>query len=109
MLLVLLVGSVALQAWAWQSLRRRVIGREMTRLGASVRYGGWAIAPLLLFIGSFLGFVGVEELSGSAIIPEPMGRVVLPMSALLLGIAGLGWVAFSTSCALIGQPPEARK
>ncbi|MGH9462259.1 MAG: hypothetical protein ACRD1X_13635 [Vicinamibacteria bacterium] len=81
----------------------------MTRLGASVRYGVWAVAPLLLFIGSFLGLVGVEELSGSAIIPEPMGRVVLPMSALLLGIAGLGWASFSISCAVIGRRQRAGK
>lgn len=60
MLLVLLVGSLALQAWAWWSLRRRVLCGEMTRLGASVRYGGWAVAPLVLFIGFFLGLVGVE-------------------------------------------------
>jgi hypothetical protein len=109
MLLLFLVGSIVLQAWAWWRLRKRVLGGEMTRLTATARYAGWAAAPFLLFVGILSGLVGVEELSGSAIIPEPMGRVALAMSALLLGIAGLGWAAFSISCALIGRPPEARK
>jgi hypothetical protein len=103
MLLVLLVGSVALQAWAWRRLRSRVAASEVTRLGASVRYAGWALAPLLLFVALFFGFVGLEELSGKAIISELMGRAALPVATLLLGIAGLGWVCFSISCALIGR------
>lgn len=108
MLLTLLAIAVVLQAWAWRRLWRRVTGGEMTRLSASLRYAGWAAAPLLFFVGFFLSLVGIEELSGSAIIPGPMARVALAMSALLLGIAGLGWASFSISCALIGRPAAAR-
>lgn len=108
MLFVLLVGSVALQAWAWRRLRRRVATGEFTRFGGSIRYGGWALVPLLLFVGVFFGLVGLEELSGGAIISEPMGRATLPMAILLLGIAGLGGVCFSISCALIGGVPAGK-
>lgn len=101
MLLVLLVGSVALQVWAWQRLRRRFISGGVTRLGGSVRYAGWALAPLLSFVGCFFGLVGLEELSGAAIIPEPLGRVALLTATLLLAIAGVGWLCFSILCALI--------
>lgn len=108
MLLVLLVGSVALQAWAWPRLQRRVVAGEVTRLGGSVRYGGWAVAPVLLFVGLFFGSVGLEELSGAAIISEPMARATLPIATLLLGIAGLGWVSFSIVCALVGGAAGAK-
>jgi hypothetical protein len=105
MLLVLLLGSVALQIRAWQTLRRRVVSGELTRLGGLVRYGAWAVAPGLLFVAAFLGLVGLEELSGAAIIPEPLGRAALPAAALLLGVAGLGWLCFSIQCARMRRAP----
>ena len=105
MLLTLLVIAVLLQGWAWQRLRKRLLRSEMTRLGASFRYGGWAALPFLLLVGAFLGMVGIEELTGSAIIPEPMARVAVAMSLLMLGIAVLGWASFSIYCALIGRGP----
>jgi hypothetical protein len=105
MLPVLLAGSVALQAWAWRRLRRRVVAREVTRIAASVRYGGWAVAPLLLFVGFFFGLAGLEELFDSAIIPELLGRAALPIAMLLLGVAALGWLCFSVFCAFSRRIP----
>ena len=86
MLFVLLPGSVALQVWAWRSLRKRVMAGANTKTGAVLRYGGWALVPLALFLGIYLGAVGFEELSGAAIIPESLGRTALPVAALLLGV-----------------------
>jgi hypothetical protein len=53
MLLTLLVVALLFQALAWRRLSRRLHHGEMTRLGASARYGGWAAAPFLLFVGVF--------------------------------------------------------
>jgi len=108
MLLFLLAGSVALQAWAWQRLRRRVVSGGISRLGGSVRFGAWALAPLLAFVGFFLGLVGLEELSGAALIPEPVGRAALPIAALLLAIAGIGWLCFSIACVFARPVPGAK-
>jgi len=108
MLLVLLVGSIALQIWAWRRLRGRVVAGDVTRFGGVVRYGGWAFAPLLLYVGFFFGLVGLEELSGAAIIPEPVGRATLPVAALLLGVALLGSLSFSILCALFWRVPRVK-
>ena len=108
MLLVLLLGSIGLQAWAWRSLQRRVISGTVSKSGALLRYGGWALVPLVLFMGLFLGAIGAEELSGAAIIPEPLGRAALPVAALLLGVAGLGWLSFLILCALVWRAPRAK-
>ena len=69
----------------------------VTKPAALLRYGAWALVPLLLFTGLFLGAIGAEELSGAAIIPELLGRAALPFAALLLGVAGLGWAQLLTS------------
>jgi hypothetical protein len=108
MLLGLLLGSIALQVWAWRSLQRRVMSGTVTKPTALLRYGGWALLPLLLFAGLFLGAIGAEELSGVAIIPEPLARIALPVAALLLGIAGLGWLTFSILCALVWRVAGAK-
>lgn len=80
----------------------------ITRPGALLRYGGWALVPLSLFMGLCLGAVGAEELTGAAIIPESLGRAALPAAALLLGVAALGWLSFLISCALVWRVPRAK-
>jgi len=37
----------------------------------------WAFLPLLLFVGSFLAAVGVEEWLGLAVVPESAARTSL--------------------------------
>jgi hypothetical protein len=94
--------------WAWRSLQRRVISGAVAKPAALLRYAGWALLPLLVFVGLFLSAIGAEELSGAAIIPEPLARVALLVAALLLGIAGLGWLTFSILCALVWRVPGAK-
>jgi hypothetical protein len=105
MFLAILAGSLVLQAWAWRHLRRRIASGDITRLGGSVRYGVWAAAPFFFCVGVFLGAVGIEEWSGGAIIPESLGRAALPIGALLLGLAFIGWISFTISSALIRRRP----
>ena len=108
MLLILLVASVALQIWAWRRLQKRVVSGAVTKLVALLQYAAWALTPLLLFIGLFLGAVGAEELTGAAIIPEPLARATLLIAAGLLGFAALGWVSFLVLCGLVWRVPGAK-
>jgi hypothetical protein len=107
MILVLLSAAVALQAWAWRRLRQRVTSGAMTKLAALLQYGAWALTPLVFFIGLFLAAVGAEELTGAAIIAEPLGRAVLLVTAVLLGVAAIGWVSFLVLCGLVWRVPGA--
>jgi hypothetical protein len=95
MFLLFLLGCVALQTWAWVSLHRRVLSGSLTKLGAIVRYTGWALVPLVLLAALFFGAVGLEELTGTAVIPELLGRAVLPASGVFLVLACLGICSFS--------------
>jgi hypothetical protein len=108
MFLLLLVGSVALQAWAWLNLRRRVHTGSITKLGAVVRYSAWALAPLVAFVVLFLGVIGLEEVTSAAILPEPLGRATPPAAAVLLCLAGLGILSFGILVA-IAMPREHSK
>jgi len=101
MFLLLLLGCVAMQAWAWVSLRRRIVSGSLTRLGAIVRYTGWAVAPLVLLAALFFGAVGLEEVTGAAVLPELIGRAALPAAAVLLGLAGLGAFCFCVQVAFV--------
>jgi hypothetical protein len=109
MLLVALVVSVAAQTWGWRRLWRRVQTGRLTRRSASLRFGIWALAPLLMFIAFMLGAVGLEEWSGASLLSEGVGRATLPVAAALLGIAAIGWIAFATRCALSRPGPKTER
>ena len=101
MLLLLLVGCIALQAWAWRSLRSRIRSGNLTKLAAVVRYSAWALAPLVALATLFFGVIGLEEVTGAAVLPEPIGRATLPAAAVLLCLAGLGVLSFGIQVALL--------
>ena len=108
MLLIPLVASVAIQVWAWRRLQERVMSGAITKLAALLQYGAWAATPLIVFTGLFFAAVGAEELTSAAIIPELLGRAVLPLAAFLLGIAALGWVGFLILCGVVWRVPSAK-
>ena len=109
MFLVILAGVLALQGWTWQRLSGRITAGELTRLQGTVRYGLWALVPLVLYVALFFGAVGLEEWLGVAVISEPMGRATLLIAAVLLGVAGLGSACFGVRCVFIKRapPPDA--
>ena len=108
MLVVLLVGSLALQIWTWKRLVARVSFGHVSRLQAVARYGCWAFAPLLLVVAIFFTAVGLEEWLGVALLSEPMGRATPLVAIFLLATALIGWAAFALRCTLISQVPTAR-
>lgn len=108
MFLLLLLGCVALQAWAWRSLRRRLRSGSLTKLGAVVRYSAWALAPLVALAALFFGVIGLEEVTGAALLPEPLGRATLPAAAVLLCLAGLGILSFGIQVAVVKSRAHAK-
>lgn len=108
MILILLVGTITLHLWAWRRLQSRIKSGAMSKVAALLQYGAWALAPPILFVALSLSAVGVEELTGAAIISEPLGRAALLISAVLLGIAGVGWVSFAIVCGVVWRPPGAK-
>jgi hypothetical protein len=73
-----------------------------------MRYSAWALAPLVLLAGLFFGVIGLEEVSGAAVLPEPLGRATLPAAAVLLGLAGLGMLSFSVQVAFVKPGARAK-
>ena len=97
MILIYLIGSVVMQAWAWRSLIARLQGGTITRLQSVSRFAGWAFLPVLLFVGGFAAMVGIEEWLQVALIEERAALLAFPV----LGVAVLGTVAFTVRCALL--------
>ena len=101
MVLILLAAVLALQGWTWHRLLGRVASGQLTKLQGTLRYGLWALVPLLLFGASFFGAVGLEEWLGMALLSESLSRATLLIAALLLGAAGLGSACFAVRCAFV--------
>jgi len=108
MFLLLVLGCIALQAWAWVSLRGRILSGSLTRLGAIARYTAWALAPLVLLAALFSGVVALEEVTGAAVLPDLLGRAALPAAAVLLGLAGLGVFSFSLQTVFVTPGARAK-
>lgn len=109
MLLVLLVGSLALQVWAWRTISKRIEWGGMTKLQGAARYAFWAFLPLLVFVGIFFGAVGVEEWLGVALISEPVARGTPLVALLLFTLSGLGWLGFAVRSAFLHKPRAPRE
>ena len=101
MVLVLLAAVLALQAWTWHRLSGRIASGQLTKLQGTVRYGLWALVPLLVFVFFFFAAVGLEEWLGVALVSESLGRATLLIAAFLLSAAALGSACFGIRCAFI--------
>lgn len=94
---VFLIVSVGLQVWAWRSLIPRVRAGALTRMAGATRYASWAFLPLMLFVGTYLAMVGVEEWLHVALLEERTALLALPM----LGLSTLGSAGFAVRCAFL--------
>ena len=67
---------------------RRVRSGRISKLKAIALYGLAALAPTALYVAFFFSLVGLEELTGAALIPEEMGRSFL----FVVGFGLLVWL-----------------
>lgn len=73
---------------AGRVLLRRIRSAASTRLRSIGLYALVVLTPPALYLGAFFVFVGIEELTGSALIPEEIGRSLL----LVVGFGLLVWL-----------------
>lgn len=102
MFLVFLIGSVALQAWAWRRLITHLQRGSLTKLRSAAQYAAWAFLPLLCFVAVFFAMVGLEEWLRVPLIEERTALLALPV----LGLSTLGTLGFLVRCAFVerGSP-----
>ncbi len=73
---------------AGRALLRRTRAGAISRLKGVGLYALRVLSPTLLYLGVFFAMVGIEELTGSAIIPEEIGRSLL----IVVGFGLLVWL-----------------
>lgn len=84
-------------------LLRRVKHKVLSRARAFAYYLGWVSSPIALFILLFLGAVGVEEVTGIALVTEGLGRGLLILLALGLAVWLLASMVFATVLLVVGR------
>jgi hypothetical protein len=87
MLVVPVIGFIA--------LRRRVKRQLLTTRRAFMHYAGLVISPVAMYLIFFLGLVGLEEVSKTAIVSEGLARS-LPL------LSGLGLLVWLQSMIVFG-------
>lgn len=94
-ILVYEVLMLLVPSYGFIAFRRRVKNRALTKGRAFGYYAGLVISPVAIYAIFFLGLVGVEEVTETAIITEGMAR-----SGLIL--TGFGLVVWLVSLIIFG-------
>ena len=68
---------LSLPVYGFIVLRRRVKHNALAKVRAFLYYTGLSISPVVIYILFFLGLVGLEEVTGTAILTEGLARSVL--------------------------------
>lgn len=74
---------------AGRTLLRRTRAGVISRLKGIGLYALTVLSPTLLYLGVFFAMVGIEELTGKAVIPEEIGRSLL----VVVGFGLLVWLS----------------
>lgn len=107
MLLVAALAISGVTQWrSWRRLRGALAACELRPFGATWRYLLLAVTPAVSWGALVLLAVATEELVHRPLIPEPMGRVALPLAVLLLALAGAGSMMFAVYAVFhVRRPP----
>ena len=82
----------------------RVRAGRTSKLKAFVLGGLAALAPTALYVAFFFALVGIEELTGAALIPEEAGRSFL----IVVGLGLAVWLLALVPCAVLIVRARAR-
>jgi hypothetical protein len=94
---VFLLAILIVPVVAGRVLLRRTRNGTISGLMGFLLFALVVLSPSLLYLGVFFAMVGIEELTGAAIIPEEVGRSLL----LVLGFGLLVWLLASVIYAIV--------
>ncbi|MEW5974860.1 MAG: hypothetical protein AB1898_03525 [Acidobacteriota bacterium] len=93
--LLALAASIAVPLIAFWRLRRRVRLGLLSKSRAIALFWLLAFLPPIAFVGGFFSLVGLEELTGMAIISEGLGRSFFLVVGFLIAMAVLWSLIFT--------------
>ena len=96
MLIAWLVAILVVPVVAWHVLLPRMRAGTISPLRGFGLYALASLSPTMLYLGFFFALVGIEELTGAALIPEGVGRSLL----LVLAFGLFGWLCAALSFAI---------
>jgi hypothetical protein len=102
LLQLVLFGTLGLAVWAFVVRLRGLRAGRLSRGRAIFGYLGWTISPALAFVAVFFALVGIEEVTGAALIGEGLGRSFLLVVGLSLSLVLVGGTAFAVTAWLAG-------
>lgn len=97
---LLLALALGLPPFAFVRELRRLRRGERAPRAAMLAVFGLSLAPLALYAAAVLALVGLEEVTGRALVGEGMARTLLPLAAIGLGEALLVTGVFAVTVAL---------
>lgn len=90
-----LILFVGVPIYAFVRYHRKARAGLLSKGAAIGRFAFVALLPTIAYLGLFFAMVGLEEVSGAALIPEEMGRGLF----LWLGFGLAAWLAGLTTFA----------
>lgn len=106
MMFLALVLFVGVPIYAFVRYGRKARAGLLSKGAAIGRFAVVALLPTLAYFGMFFAMVGLEEITGGALIPEEMGRGLLLWLGFGLVVWLAGLVAFTATTALSRQAKE---
>ncbi len=103
LLQVVLLGTVGLAIGAFVVRLRRLRSARLSRGRAILGYFAWTLSPVLAFVALFFALIGIEEVSGAALIGEGLARSFLLVVGLAVSVALVGSAAFALAAWLFGR------
>lgn len=94
---IAILGTIVLAVVMFIRLRRKVSARAQSRGRATFVYLGWTLLPFAILVVLFFGMVGLEELTGSALVPEMFARASPLAAALCLIVALIAALVFAVA------------
>jgi len=99
-----LAAFLAVPVAAFLKAQRGVRLGRMSKLKAVLLYALGSLAPTVLYVALFFSLVGIEELTGAALIPEEIGRSFL----IVVGLGLAVWLLALVPCAVLIVRARAR-
>jgi hypothetical protein len=103
---VWLAATLAVPVVAWRALLPRMRAGTISSLRGFALYALAALSPTMLYLGFFFAMVGLEELTGAALISEGTGRILLFVLAFGLFVWLCAVLSFAIAARRANRPGQ---